>query len=404
MDATSVSTVTQTATTPKPATQEVDDPKIVYPAKIYAHDQLQVLLKDTARINDYAVIAAVGAFTALVFFGLGALLHIQYYGQWQYIVSALVQAVIVFPLIMLLYLQMPKSMSNLFNVIQSNGVIEQPRDTPPNAWPRSYEEFVQTYTEFASHRRWTIFALLFVGIYLLYRVAVIFLNPDLQTPNLLTFQIVNALNNVIIVYCTTLAVAWLIAGLLYSNKLFKRFCFHLTPLHPDGCAGLGQMENALWMSALLIAGLGIGAIFMNNAFLTGKFTPFSLGEAVVVGLIYIALIPTLLLGWTLVPHQVMLDGRDEVLQPLADKFKSNISAGTPTDGEASAAIKEDTDKLSELKRRYDLLDDTFPLWPTQHFLRHIATLGIPAIITFIGGLPAIYNSVAPFVIKFFIHR
>ena len=402
MDATSISTVPQTATATKPIAATLDDPKIVYPKKLYSNDPLYRLLKEHGKgINDYVIIATVGVFTALVFFGLGALLHTLYYGQWQYIVSGAAQAVIVFPLVMLIYLQMPKSMSNLFNVIQSNGVIEDPLDDDPNAWPRSYEEFVQRYSEYASRRWWTLAAFLFVGIYLLYRIAVILLNSDLRMPNLLTFQIINALNNALIVYCTTLAVSWLIAGLLFSNRLFKRFHFHLTPLHPDGCAGLGQMENALGISALLIATMGIAALVMNEAFLTGKFNVFSAGEAIVIGLIYLALIPTLLLGWTLIPHQVMVNGSNEVLQPLADKFKTTINTGTPTDGEASAAIKEDTDKLAELKRRYDLLQDTFPLWPTQHFLRHIATLGIPAIITFIGGIPAIYRSVAPFVTQLF---
>ncbi len=405
MDATSISTGTQTGTATKPVVTTVDDAKVVYPKRIYSNDPLYRLLKNrSVVINDYVIIAVVGALTALVFFGLGALLHTQYYGQWQYIVSAAVQAGIVFPLVMLIYLQMPKSMSNLFNVIQSNGVIEDPLDDDPNAWPRSYEEFVSRYIQYASRKLWTLAALLFVVIYLLYRASVILLNSDLQTPNLLAFQIINALNNSIIVYCATLAIAWLIAALLFSNKLFKRFRFHLTPLHPDGCAGLGQMENALGISALLLATIGIAALVMNGAFLTGKFTLFSLGEAIVIGLIYLALIPTLLLGWTLIPHNVMVAGSNEVLQPLADKFKTTISTGTPRDNEVSADIKEDTDRLSELKRRYDLLQDTFPLWPTQHFVRHIATLGIPAIITFIGGLPTIYKSVAPFVIQFFVHK
>ncbi len=405
MDATNISTGTQTAAAIKPVVTVVDNLKVVYPQKLYSNDPLYRLLKNRGKgINDYVIMATVGVFTAVVFFGLGALLHAQYYGQWQYIVSGVVQAVIAFPLGMLIYLQMPRSMSNLFNVIQSNGVIEDPLDDDPNAWPRSYEEFVQRYSEYASRRWWTLAAFLFVGIYLLYRIAVILLNPELQAPDLLTFQIINALNNALIVYCSTLTISWLIAGLLFSNKLFKRFHFHLTPLHPDGCAGLGQMENALGISALLIATIGIAALVMNGAFLTGKFTPFSLGEAIVIGLVYLALIPTLLLGWTLVPHQVMVDGANEVLQPLADKFKTTINAGTPTDGEPSAALKEDTDRLTELKRRYDLLQDTFPLWPTQHFVRHIATLGIPAIITFIGGIPTIYRNVAPFVIQLFIHK
>ena len=404
MDATSTTSGTQTATITQPVVPTIEDPN-VYPRKIYSNDPLYRLLKDRPiAINDYVIMAVVGVFTAIVFFGLGSLLHVQHYGQWQYIVSAAVQAVIVFPLVMLMYLQMPQAMSNLFNVIHGNGVIEDPLNDDPNAWPRSYEKFVERYTQYASSLWWTRTALVFVVVYLLYRVAVILLNSDLQTSNLLAFQIINALNNVLIVYCTTMAVSWLICGLIFSNKLFNRFHFHLTPLHPDGCAGLGQMENALWMSAILIATIGIAALVMNGAFLTGTFTPFSLGEAVVIGLIYLALIPTLLLGWTLIPHRVMVAGANEVLQPLADTFKTNISTGTPIDGEASAMLKEDTDKLAELKRRYDLLQDTFPLWPTQHFLRHIATLGIPAIITFIGGLPAIYRSVEPFVAQLFVHK
>jgi hypothetical protein len=135
--------------------------------------------------------------------------------------------------------------------------------------------------------------------------------------------------------------------------------------------------------------------------MAGRFDIFSIGEAITFMVVYISLIPTLLLGWTLVPHQVMVDGCNEVLQPLADKFKKAISVDAPTDNESSANLKEDTDKMTELKRRYALLQDTFPLWPTQRFTRHIATMGIPAIITFIGGLPAIYNNVVPFMTKLF---
>ncbi|GAC1400164.1 MAG: hypothetical protein NVS4B12_05150 [Ktedonobacteraceae bacterium] len=402
MDATSVSAGTQTATTTKSIETEVDDPKIVYPKKLYSNDPLYRLLKDRGVvINDYIIIIVVGVFTAVVFFVLGTLLHAPFYGQWQYIVSSAVQAVIVFPLLMLIYLHMPRAMADLFNVIQGNGVIEDPLDDDPNAWPKSYEEFLQHYTNYASRWWWLVIAIFFVLIYIVYRVLVVILKPELQTPPLLTFQIITTLDNALIVYCAVWAISWLISGLLFSNKLFKCFHFHLTPLHPDGCAGLGQMENALWISAILLATIGIAALVINEAFLTGKFTPFSLGEAIVIGVVYLALIPTLLLGWTLVPHQVMVAGRNEVLQPLADSFKTTINIGTPKTGESSADIKEDTDKLSELKRRYGILDDTFPQWPTQRFVRHIATMGIPAIITFVGSLPAIYKNVAPFVIQIF---
>ncbi len=405
MDATGVSIGTQTATASKPTTIAGDDPKIVYAKKLYHHDPLFRLLKDRGVvINDYVIIAIVGAFTAAVFFGLGALLHVQYYGQWRYIVSSAVQAVIVFPLTMLIYLHMPQAMAALFNVIQSNGVIEDPLDDDPSAWPKTYEEFVQRYTEYTSRWWWAAAAIFAELLYVAYRIMLILLNPALQKPAILTFQIINTLNNVLIVYCITLAIAWLISGLLFSNKLFRRFHFHLNPLHPDGCAGLGQMENALWISALLLSTMGIAAIVMNSAFLSGSFTFFSIGEAIVIGIIYLSLIPLLLLGWTLVPHQVMVAGANEVLQPLADMFKTNIDRGTPRLGESSADIKEDTDKLAELKRRYGILDDTFPLWPTQRIRRHIATMGIPAIIAFIGGIPTIYKTVEPFVAQFFRYK
>ena len=398
MDATHVSTGTQTGIASKTATIVADDATIIYPKKLYSNDPLYHLLKDQGIvINDYVIMSVVGIFTAVVLFGLGALLHVQHYGQWQYIVSSAVQAVVVFPLVMAIYLHMPRAMADLFNVIKSNGVIEGPLDDDPSTWPNSYEEFVQRYTDYASRWWWTGIALLFVFIYIAYRVAIILLNSDLQVPPILTFQIINTLNNALIVYCTTLAVSWLISGLLFSNRLFKHFHFHLSPLHPDGCAGLGQMENALWISTILLATIGIAALVMNAAFLTGTFTYFSFGEAVVIGLVYLALIPTLLLGWTLIPHQVMVNGANEVLQPLADSFKTNIDTDTPRPSESSLEIKEDTDKLAELKRRYGILDDTFPLWPTQRIRRHIATLGIPAIITFAGSLPAIYQNVVPFV-------
>ncbi|GAC1390328.1 MAG: hypothetical protein NVS4B11_05000 [Ktedonobacteraceae bacterium] len=402
MDATSVSAGTQTALATKPAVTEVDDPKVVSRKKIYSHDPLYCLLKGRGVvINDYVIIGVVGVITAAVLFGLGALLHVPFYGTWQYIVSSAVQAVLVFPLLMLIYLHMPRAMADLFNTIQSNGVIEDPLDTDPNSWPNSYEEFVQRYTDYASKWWWTVIAALFVLIYIAYRSAIIVFDPTRQAPAPLTFEIITTLNNVLIVYCTTLAILWLISGLLFSNRLFRCFRFHLNPLHPDGCAGLGQMESALWISAGLLSTIGIAAIVMNSAFVSGTFSLFAIGEAVTIGIIYLSLIPTLLLGWTLVPHHVMVDGCNEELQPLADKFKTTIRTGTPRDGESSADIKEDTERLSELKRRYTLLQDTFPLWPTQRFYRHIATMGLPAIITFIGSLPAIYKTVVPFILQFF---
>ncbi len=351
--------------------------------------------------NDYVIMTVIGAITAIGFFVLGPLLLPSFRWTWQYIVSGVAQAVLVFPVLILIYLHMPRAMADLFNVIQSNKVIEAPLDSDPRTWPNNYPEFVQRYTGYASKWWWTAGAMLFVLLYVAYRAILVLRTPAQQAPAPLTFEILNILNNALIVYCVTLSILWLIAGLLFSNKLFKSFCFHLTPLHPDGCAGLGQMENALWISTILMATLGIAAIVINPAFVAGRFDAFSAGEAITFTVAYISLIPTLLLGWTLVPHQVMVDGCNEVLQPLADKFKITISVDAPTDNESSASLKEDTDKMAELKRRYGLLQDTFPLWPTQRFTRHIATLGIPAIITFIGGLPAIYNNVVPFVAKLF---
>jgi hypothetical protein len=351
-----------TTTTTKLVTVAAEDPNIVYPEKIYCSDPLYRLLKERRIVvNDYGIAGMVGAITAIGLFVLGPLMLPSFHWTWQYIVSGVVQSLLVFPVLMLIYLHMPRAMADLFNVIQNNNVIEDPLDNDPTTCPNNYPNFIQKYMGYASKWWWTAGAMLFMLLYVVYRVVLVLLTPAQLAPAPFTFEMLNILNNALIVYCVTLSILWLIAGLLFSNKLFKSFCFHLTPLHPDGCAGLGQMENALWISTILMATLGIAAIVINPAFMAGRFDIFSIGEAITFMVVYISLIPTLLLGWTLVPHQVMVDGCNEVLQPLADKFKKVISVDAPTDNESSANLKEDTDKMTELKRRYALLQDTFPL-------------------------------------------
>ncbi len=149
MDATSVSIATpatQTVVPTKPPILASDDPNIIYPQNISRSYPLYRLLKGRSiAVNDYIISATVGILTAVVLFGLGFALHVPFFRTWQYLVSSAAQAVLIFPVLILTYLQMPHAMADLFNVIWSNGVIEEPLNSDAAVWPDNYPEFVQRY-------------------------------------------------------------------------------------------------------------------------------------------------------------------------------------------------------------------------------------------------------------------
>jgi hypothetical protein len=214
-------------------------------------------------------------------------------------------------------------------------------------------------------------------------------------------------------YSTFLAIMRLLIAMIYTSMLFRTFKINVNPLHPDGSAGLGVVENMVGISAAFITSTGAAAIVLNSTFLSSSIphlaavstSALQIWEAIIIGIVYIILAPTLIVGWLLSPHQAMQEALDNALLPLANQFQSTITGETPSSTDDASKIKQGTDRLAELKRRYDLLQETFPVWPIQiqQIRRIVATVSLPAVITFLVSLPEVYNRVWPFILSLF-HR
>jgi hypothetical protein len=186
-------------------------------------------------------------------------------------------------------------------------------------------------------------------------------------------------------YAVLLSFIRLLIALVFANRLFRIFTIQVNPLDTDGSAGLGILGRMLNVSVALLVTVAVAALVMNGAFLFGAPNAFSILEAVVLTLLYVILVPILLFGWLFLPHQVMQQARDSVLESLASEFQQAIVQTTPAPNDDAATIKAGTDRLSELRRRYELLQKTYPTWPLEirQIRRLVATVSLPAVFTLI---------------------
>ncbi len=101
------------------------------------------------------------------------------------------------------------------------------------------------------------------------------------------------------------------------------------------------------------------------------------------GITYVILSTVFLTGWLVLPHQVMLEARNQTLQPFVDGFQQAIERSKPTDD--ADAIQAETERLKNLQRRYQLLLETFPTWPVEvkQILLSLVLLSIPVLLALI---------------------
>lgn len=371
----------------------------------YQQDPALVWLADKLRLNEY-MIAGIAIITSVVIlFGLGALFHLF---TTNYVIRSLLQAFVIFPILAFICVRIPREIANLFNTFSDNKVIGEPRSERNG--PTSYGRFIELLIAYVDNMWWSIAALVIVILFWLYRLLLI--EPTLTTSveqAQFWFRIALLALYSIMIYSITLAAVRLVVTLIFTNILFRSFKIIVNPLHPDGSAGLGMMGRMLAISAGFVTSLGAAAIVMNSAFIAPVVSisitnpSLALWEAVVFGVFYLLLGPTLLIGWLFEPHLAMQEALNEVLQPLADEFKAKVFADQPTEDESADDIKKGTDRLDQLKRRYTLLQDTFPVWPAQirEIRRFIATISLPAIVTFLLSLPDTYKRIYEFVVNVF---
>jgi len=252
---------------------------------------------------------------------------------------------------------------------------------------------------------WVMAALFFVVLYWLYRLLVIEPQPQLVNHSSLWMRIAILILYSFVLYTAFLTVVRLLVALIFTNWLFHLFTIRVNPLNLDRAAGFRGLGTMLEISGGLLVTMGVAGLVMNSSFLLGYTNPFSITEAIVLLITYVILTPVLLLSWLLLPHGVLVEARNKVLEPLAAEFQQALVpvSDSPEAETDSNAIETDVYRLARITRRYKLLDETFPRWPVEvgQVRRLTAVVSLPALLPFL--LPFLKNAVAVLGPAFGIH-
>ena len=196
--------------------------------------------------------------------------------------------------------------------------------------------------------------------YVCYRLLLI--EPRISSPLPYWFSVSVIVMYLPLMYAVCMSVVRLLLTLVFTNWLFSLFMIQIKPLHPDGSGGLGALGRILWVSIIIMLW---DALVLGVALLSNNLHWFSPLEMILLGAIYIALTPSLLIGWLVFPHRVMVRARDEALQPLVDEFQQALTQSLLSVEHDIRSAIAGTRQLAALKQRYDLVRDTFPTWPLE---------------------------------------
>jgi hypothetical protein len=372
----------ETTSQNEPEKSEVDS-TLLSSRALYQHDPLLVLLKDKLHLSTPWIVA--GGF---IFGGLSSFIFIPVFlRDFQPTVSLgyvfvrlLVAIAIIFNL--LIYLLLPASMASVFNTLRANGVIGPPRQERLGAM--SYARFLQQVVTWVDSRWWSTVMVMLSPLYFLYAIF-IFTPQSLTVPPvwLLVSYVIGPLP-----FLYTLGFVFLRVMLLliFLNRFLFLFNIRVRPLHPDGSGGLAALSRIWWMVAALIFVTALSLVP-----LIGQHPGhLLLLETISTTIGYLILLPAIAIGWFALPHHVMVQARNEHLQPLAEEYERVLMETRPTADEATAQIVAGTERLSALKQRYELVRDTFPTWPLQvvEMRRLAVALLLPALIAL---LPALFD-------------
>ncbi|MBA2679798.1 MAG: hypothetical protein H0U76_15555 [Ktedonobacteraceae bacterium] len=350
--------------------------------QLYQHDPLLVLLKDRWHLSTVWICVGTILLPGSVFLGwwLG---WVRMNSTWivSDTLSILIQTLILFPVIFLIYLRIPGSIASLFNTLKANGVIGEPRKQVSGS--KTYEAFVQQMVRWMDNVGWTLAIVLLVACYALYRLLI--LEPASSSPVPYWMRVCAIVSYWPLMYVTGMSVLRILLALIFTNWLFYRFSLQVRPLHPDGAGGLGAMGNLLWMSVGIMLW---EALLLVASVLSRNLIWLSLSEMILLGAIYIALTPALLIGWLLFPHAMMVKARDEMLRPLTDAYQQAFLQSLSSHEYDTRSLVSATRRLTALKQRYDLVHDAFPVWPleTGTLSRIAVTVILPLLLPILTSL------------------
>lgn len=357
--------------------------------QFYQHDPLFVLLKERWHLSDSSVLLVSSALPLITFSAWGVWLSfappsIRHIWTFNNTISVFLHVFLVFPLLFLIYLHLPDWLAHVFNQLHTNQLIGPRRIN--SSGPKTYHDAVRLLTFWMDKRWWSTGTVVLMILYISYRIPAIEI-PFHTTP--LWLRCLDLALFAPVIYACILCIMRIVVTFVAINWLLWTFTVRVKPLHPDGSGGLGILTKLMWIS---IAMLLWDALLLYSGLISQNISVFSSFEISLLGVIYIALVPLVLLGWTLLPHLAMVKARDSYLQPMANELYQLLTQNMHAPNEDTETIhapnedtetmKATTDRLNELERRINFVRTTFPTWPVelQALGRLIVALILPPLI------------------------
>jgi hypothetical protein len=178
-----------------------------------------------------------------------------------------------------------------------------------------------------------------------------------------------------------------LVGVPLIGRFFRSFKIQVNPLSPDGAGGIGFVGQMLIDSALIATAFGAAATGLVYVNLAAGNNPLGRVEIIILSLIYLVLTPLLFFSLMWAPHRALIRAREDALKPLADEYRQVSLQEIHSKKKNIDAIKSKTDHLIEIKRQYQLIEETFPVWPldTRSLRGLLATSILPAVSTLFSG-------------------
>lgn len=350
--------------------------------RLYSRDPLLVLLLDKWNVNQAGILIIIAILwvmiTAIPWLTGKAVFNINNFG------IDLTEAFVIFPIGITVYFGVPKFLATLF--MELGPYVGESRKQPEE----SYDQFIASLIQAINNPAWIIIAILTAALYWIYRLSgnlTADFTRDLPQSFRLIYRLLLLTVYTPLIYGAVLSIIRIVIGVLFTGNLFRVFRIRTNPLNPDGVGGIGIVGRALSVGILVVTMLGIVATIMIYLSLSAGVNPFERVETIALGLLYIVLIPFVIRNWLWVPHQALLDAREQALLPLADEFKLAITGDKSLSGESTEIIRLKTERLIEIKKQYDLIQSTFPVWPLEvKPLRNLlATSILPAVSSLLSG-------------------
>jgi hypothetical protein len=335
--------------------------RLIEPVQLY--DPLLVLVKVKLHLKDWWIITGCGI---VAIFVIATILLTN--GWNNSFFSSPIQPLALSAMYLTFagtYLSLPLAIANLFNHLWENGVISDEHANTPVS--HSYPEFIKMQVRWMHSRWWAAIALLAATFNPLF---LLFVHPIwIGTP--LWFTFIGNFIGLVGDYAAVLVVARLVMTAITTHRLFRAFTIRVKPLHPDGSGGLGLFNHFLWIIIPLMIVIGCGIAGWGSIFSRGVDRVLLLSD-----ILFYLLAASLLLGtWIVLPHQTMVQARNKLLQPLTDEYERALGEMMSGGMSDLAEINEGTERLVALRKRYEEVRDSFPIWPIEIMqLRGLVTL------------------------------